>query len=175
MNKGISLAKGEWLYFLGADDTLAHTTILKSIFSKPLDDKTQLIVGKVRYNWKEGDARILKKNNGLITPSWSMKIWIKNTLHHQAIFYRKTLFASQNYNTSYNLLADYAFNLTLYKKKIAIKIIDTIIAICGTDGLTKNNNWLLYKEEISLKTTESSILLRPFFFLIAYGKFLLKK
>jgi hypothetical protein len=123
---------------------------------------------------KKNDTIYTHTKEGLIVSSWSKKLWIKNALHHQSLFYRKELFAIQKYSLKYKILADYAFNLNLYKKRIKIKIVNEIIAICGTKGLSKEYNWNLYKEEIELKTSESSLLLKPIFFLIAFLKYLLK-
>ena len=72
-------------------------------------------------------------------------------------------------------MADYEFNLRLFKKKKRVKIIPNIIALCGTQGISKNYNWSLYKEEIKFKTKLSSKLLWPLFFKIALLKFLFKK
>jgi len=174
MNKGISIAKGEWLYFLGTDDCLFNKTTLATIFSKPILDQTKILIGKIKYDWKEKDSVFIKRKDGLFTSSWSKKLWIKNSLHHQSLFYRKKLFTSRKYSLKYKILADYAFNLRLYKKGIKIKMVDKTIAVCRTTGLSKQYNWNLYKEEIELKTEESSILLKPLFFFIAFVKFLLK-
>ena len=175
MNKGISLAKGEWLCFLGADDQLFNKTTLATIFSRPITDQPKILIGKIKYDWKEKDSVFIKRKDGLVTSSWSKKLWIKNVLHHQSLFYRKELFATRKYSLKYKILADYAFNLHLYKKRIKIRIVDETIAVCGTEGLSKKYNWNLYKEEIELKTGESSLLLKPLFFFIAFVKYLLKR
>ncbi len=175
MNKAIALAHGEWLYFLGADDMLFDTTVLANIFSKPIATDIKMIIGKIKYNIKKNDVVYTNNKNGIVSSSWSKKLWIKNSLHHQGTFYRKELFSNRSFSLKYKVLSDHAMNLQLFKKNIKTRKVDSIIALCGTGGLSKNYNWALYKEEIELKTTESSILLKPLFLLIGYSKYLLKK
>jgi hypothetical protein len=174
MNKGISLSKGSWLYFLGTDDQLFDKTTFFTIFSKQIADKTKLIIGRIMYDLKKEDI-IYTHNKGLIIPSWSKKLWIKNSIHHQGAFYKRELFTNHKYDLKYSILADYALNLHLYKKKVKVKVIDVIIALCGTDGVSKKHHWNMYKEEINLKVNESSNLFKPMFITIAYFKYLLKK
>lgn len=175
MNKGISLSKGNWLLFLGADDKLYSNEILSNIFNEPVDKSTELIIGKIKFDWKKTDSSFLKRNDGIITPAWSKKIWIKNTLPHQGVFYNMCVFQDARYSFDYDILADYAFNLCLYKKNTNVKVVDAIISICGANGVSKNYNWSQYQEEIKLKTTESSILFKPFFIVNSGIKYLIKK
>ncbi len=175
MNKGIELSKGEWLYFLGADDIFFDKDTLASIFKANIDSKFDLIIGSVRYNFSVQDSLFLKKNDGNVSSSWSKKMWIKNTLHHQGILYKKSLFEKQYYSIKYKILADYALNLNLYEKGIKAFTTEQIIAVCGTNGLSKGYHWKMYQEEISLKTNQSSIVLQPLFFVISSIKYLIKK
>ena len=109
------------------------------------------------------------------TPFWSFSMWIRNGLHHQGTFYKKTLFKDKKYPLKYRTLSDYWLNLYLYKNKIPCKIIETIIAKCNSDGVSKTGSWSIYKEEVDLKTSLSSVFFSPFFYIIAYMKFLSRK
>jgi len=175
MNKGILESKGEWLYFLGDDDQLYTENTLDAIFSQPVENHAKMIIGSIQYNLKKGDKVYANKGNGIVVSSWSKKLWIKNSIHHQGVFYKRELFSNLKYDLKYNILADHALNLILFKKGIGVKIIDDIIALCGTNGQSKNYSWDLYKEEITLKIGESSLLLKPVFMIIGFSKFLLKK
>lgn len=175
MNKGIFLSKGQWLLFLGCDDKFFSNETLNNIFSKPVVHNTKLIMGKVKYDWRKEDSNFIKNNDGVVTPSWSKKIWIKNTLPHQGLFYNRNVFDNINYSLDYNILSDYALNLKLYIEKVEIKNVDTIISICGTSGISKSYIKKLYIEEIKLKTDESSILFKPFFIIISSIKYLIKR
>jgi len=175
MNKGVSLSSGKWLYFLGSDDKLYDDHVLDSVFTEPIENQIQMIIGSIKYDLKKGDIVYTNQKGGVVTSSWSKKLWIKNSVHHQAVFYKRALFSNLKYELKYKILADHAFNLTLFKNNIEVKIIDDIIALCGTGGQSKGYNWALYNEEIALKTSESSIVLKPIFVVIGLAKYLLKK
>lgn len=175
MNKGIDLSKGEWIYFLGCDDVLYGNKTLETIFSENIKDDISLIIGKVQYDYAPKDSLFIKKNKGLFEPSWSKKIWFKNTLHHQGVFYKRELFRTQKYTLNYKVLSDYDFNLKLFRSKIKVQTLNQIIANSKTEGISKNYNWRLYKEEIDFKTKQTSLLFKPLFYVLGIGKYLLKK
>lgn len=175
MNKGIDLSKGEWLYFLGSDDRIFDKDTLVNVFNSFADSKLDLIIGSIKYDFNSEDSFFLKKNEGEIKPSWSRKMWVKNTLHHQGVFYKRGLYKEHYYTLQYAILADYALNLNLYEKGVQALMINQIIAVCGTDGMSKEHRWKMYQEEIDLKTNQSSVLLKPVFFAISLFKYFIKK
>lgn len=173
MNKGVLMSKGKWLFFLGADDYFYDDEVLFYV-NQFLSDEIEVLSGKIKYRFTEKDSQYIRKNDGIFITKWSSKLWIKNTVHHQSTFYNKTLFKNTLFNTKYKVLADYDFNINLYRSKPKVKIIDTIITSCGADGLSKKYTWSMYKEEIDLKTKASSILYWPFFLKLAILKYLFK-
>lgn len=175
MNKGIDLAKGEWLYFLGDDDRLFENTTFEKVFKNKISSKTDILIGRIKYDFCEDDSIFIKKNDGIVSSSWSKKLWLKNSLHHQGMFYNKRLFVDRRYSLNYKILADYDLNLNLFKNGVKPFMIAEKVAVCGTDGLSKGYRWKMYREEIELKTNESSILLWPLFFLWSFSKYLVKK
>ena len=174
MNTGVSMAKGDWFYFLGAGDVLSNETVLDNIFSHLSEQNTLLISGKIIYNGTEKPF-VYSKQKMIKNIHWSKRMWLTNGLHHQGTFYNKELFKNRNYNLKYKTLADYHFNLQLLKRDVKCKILDIIVAKCNSDGASKTGNWKIYREEINLKTIESSLFLRPFFYIIAFTKFLSRK
>ena len=174
MNKGVSLSKGDWFYFLGVDDVFYNDTILDEFAKHSSIGNESIIAGKIMY---EGDTKpfIHSKNKMVKDIFWSHSMWIRNGLHHQGTFYKRELFAKRKYSLKFNTLSDYWFNLCLFKQKKKCKIIDLIIAKCNSDGVSKSGNWSIYKEEINLKVDLSSSILKPFFYIIASLKFLSRK
>ena len=167
MNSGIIESKGEWLIFLGSGDELATDRTLKLI-SDEFKNDTILLVGQIEY-------KIKNNNNKLFKSKWSFLMWLKNTVHHQSIIYNKSVFKEKLYLNDYKILSDYDFNLRLYKHKIKVRYLDSIIALCESHGVSKSYTWILYKEELALKTSNSSILLKPVFSLLCIVKFLIRK
>ena len=174
MNKGIAFSNGEWLYFLGAGDELYHESVLENCFLNRTLESVNLIAGNIVY---EGNKTpfIYSKNKMTKNPSWSNAMWIRNGLHHQGTFYKKLLFLNTKYPLKYKTLSDYWLNLILYKQNEKCLIIESTIAKCNSDGVSKSGNWNLYKEEVNLKTDLTSLLLKPIFYIVAFTKFLSRK
>lgn len=174
MNKGIKLAKGSWLYFLGSDDVLNNTIVLNAIFSTKIPENISLIAGKIIYDGN-GKPFIYSKNKNIKTPSWSFSIWLRNCLHHQGTFYKKDVFLKNNYSLKYVILSDYWFNILLFKRKTKCYLLDLVIAKCNPNGVSKSGNWKTYKEEVAIKVNNSSLFFVPLFYTIVFVKIVLRK
>jgi putative colanic acid biosynthesis glycosyltransferase len=102
-------------------------------------------------------------------------LYLRNTLHQQSAFYRKSLFDREMFDFSLKVLADYDYHLLLFKLKVPSARIDVMIAECEASGLSKQFNQSLYREEFRLKRKRlgwlSALLLSP----IIASKFLLKQ
>ena len=119
-----------------------------------------ILLFTVSFSFAQGKKTTIQQaaENMMISPSLK---------HAQLSFYVYDL-------DSNKVLADYDFNINLYRSKPKVKIIDAIITSCGADGLSKKYTWSMYKEEIDLKTKASSILYWPFFLKLAILKYLFK-
>jgi glycosyltransferase involved in cell wall biosynthesis len=98
MNKGVHLATGDWIYFLGADDiflNVAHK--LPRFFT----NKNTIYYGDVYMPGRH----ILHAGYFSVN-----KLLFKN-ICHQAIFYPRSVFGKYKYETKYKILADHALNL----------------------------------------------------------------
>ncbi len=175
MNKGISMSKGDWLYFLGTDDKFYDKDVLKNVAMLFKEKDLELIFGKVNYKIKGFYPFIYNKNKTEKKATWNWKIWIRNSVHHQATFYKKSIFVNTKYSLKYKTLSDYAMNIYLYKRKLNYIITDLSIARCLSSGVSKMGKWNMYKEETELKTEATSIFFYPVFYILSSFKFFLKK
>lgn len=121
MNKGIDRASGNWLYFLGGDDTL-QLGIFDEI-QKYLSKDYAMIYGKVLFD------------NGHIMQSFlGPRTILQNTIHHQSAFYNASLFSTFRYDTTLRIVSEYDLHLRLYVDKAAAKYVPVLVATCATGG-----------------------------------------
>lgn len=103
MNKALALARGRWLLFLGADDTLTAPDILEHVAAR-LDDARSVFYGDV----------ILKSSGRAYCGEMSTYRLMQQNICHQAIFYPAEVFRSKPYDLDAGLLADYKYNIELW-------------------------------------------------------------
>jgi glycosyltransferase involved in cell wall biosynthesis len=155
MNKGIDLATGEFLLFLGADDMLYDKETLLNAFKKH-EPNTLFLYGKTFY----------PKQNKALGECVDIRYMINGNICHQSIFYHKSLFTLfGKYSCAYKIWSDYIFNLKCFDllKENEIKFIPIAISRFNETGISQTsydtkfikNRWrltnLILKKKIEAK------------------------
>ena len=118
-NKGISLARGSYLYFICAGDKLRAAVLRK--LAPHLDGETDLVYGDIHLLACGRDAHY---DN--VTPLYMAS----RSVCHQAMFYHRSIFNRfGGYNPRYKSFSDYELNLRcLFAPRIRAQHIDLIVA-----------------------------------------------
>lgn len=129
MNKGISVANGGWLYFMGSDDTLFDSNVLREI-SGYLNDDADIIYGNTLW----------MPDNRQEEGGWNHKQLLNMSINHQRIFYRSNLFTKSGaFNLMYKIAADYELNIRLFcDPGVKKKYINVTIARYHSGGYSAN-------------------------------------
>lgn len=135
MNKGVRLSRGQWLYFLGADDQIKPNALSDIILH--MDSKYAIIFGSVSFD------------TGHVMNSYlNSKTLFQNTVHHQSAFYNRQLFNKFNYNISLRTIADYELNLMVYTQKLPVLSVPIEVAFCQSTGAS--SEWKLTVQETNI-------------------------
>ncbi len=141
MNKALAAAHGEWVLFLGADDRLFGEMILSEMSGWLKETEAGIVAGEAAFD----DGRIYRLRS-------RVRPFARNFVHHQATFYRRSLFAEAGtFDSSLAIMGDYDLNLRLWKDHVRFKSVPLRVANCGTRGLSDSGRWQVYREEISVR------------------------
>ena len=129
MNKGLKMATGDYLIFLGADDTFYDKRTLERVAAK-LTDSDDVIYGDV----------MLKQRQRLYNGPFTRWTWGHRNISHQCIFYPKAVYTRYLYDEKYRSVADWDYNLRLLIDGIRFTYIkETICTFNDADGLSSSS------------------------------------
>lgn len=149
MNKGIKLAKGKWLYFLGSDDTLYSAIILMKVSREIKNNPaSKIIFGDVFTS----DDTIEKFTD------YGFVELLDRCICHQAIFYHHTLFEYKLYSLNYKICADWDFNLQVFTPGNHPVHIKQLIAKYNLNGLSAN--WQHNPEYLTYFASKKAVIIR---------------
>ncbi len=131
MNKSLSIADGQWIFFLGSDDkcfNVIHQVIKHhSLKLDALYGNVYMPTKNIIYDGKFNKYKLMLKN-----------------ICHQAIFYNSTIFKNRRFDIKYNVFADYELNLSFFSKKKWLYIPNNICIYNDFEGFSANNKDLIF-------------------------------
>jgi glycosyltransferase involved in cell wall biosynthesis len=122
MNRGVGMATGAWLLFLGGDDTLYEADTLARVAAFIGEhEPSHLVYGDV----------IMRSNSSRHAGVFDLdRLLFEQNICHQSIFYRRELFAGIGpYNLRYRVWADWDFNIRCFSNPALVtRYMDIVVA-----------------------------------------------
>ena len=143
MNKGIAVATGEYINFMNAGDVFYNDTVLSEFVPQINRDSTIIygdfvrVLKKAQYRQSTLDLTGLSK--GMV-------------FCHQSTFIKTEFHKQSPYITTFKSAGDYKFLYDAYfVYKVKFQYIPVVVsAFDNTGGISKDNYWLSYKEQLRI-------------------------
>lgn len=145
MNKGVAMASGEYIWFLGAGDSFPSADIVSRVAAILAEiPSTDILCGQVLNVDKERGLFRLSSSNLTADEVFS------GYMHpHQGMVARRQLLLDHPFSLEYRIAADFAFFLACYLKQYQIRYIDDCIALFDCGGISGASGvWIDEYEQI---------------------------
>jgi glycosyltransferase involved in cell wall biosynthesis len=143
MNKGLEMSKGDWVYFLGADDTLYNESVFRELFDEGYLSQDRVFYGNVIIDGETAWA----KDQEVYAGEFDLPKFLKRNICHQAVFYpRHVVKKAGFFNTDYIVCSDWDYNMRCYAMQPFIYV-DKIIARFRGGGLSSVKKETVFGKE----------------------------
>lgn len=120
MNKGVKVAKGEWINFLNAGDWYYSCTSVENVFSQNILPNTDVVYGYQVHSYDYG--KFVRKRLPLTFFNSGMPFG------HESSFVRASMMKLTSFDTNYRIAADYNFFYKLYVSGKKFQPVDVIVS-----------------------------------------------
>lgn len=164
MNKGVLLAKGEWVNFMNAGDLFVNdiSVLLNEVL---VDNNHDVIYGDV-----------LIKKNGIVSLDKAREIQQLNyslNFCHQSSFVRREILIKSPFSLNYKISSDYNLFLNLFIKGYNFYYIKSPISIFEYGGISSGASKKYIKERFAIITNSHNGIKDKFWFSYKFVKMLI--
>lgn len=140
-NKGVQHATGEYVQFLGSDDSLCEATTIEQVVAS-LSEEVDILSANVWLVDEKTNLQFLLSNSHAI----DKKDFDGRMIPHPGMFTRRTLLLKYPFDVSYRIAADYQFFLQCYFDDNKFLFIDTPVVFFSSCGMSSTNEVKLMEE-----------------------------
>lgn len=145
MNKGIGMASGDYIYFLGADDCLVDSLVITKVANLLIQSpEIDLLCGRVL----EVDYELkLSRLSG--EPLERIQVLSGCMAPHQGMFTRADLLRANQFSIEYKVAADFEFFLRIFLERRNVVFTEECIAQYSCNGISHTSDlWINEYEDI---------------------------
>ncbi|MCA6364519.1 MAG: glycosyltransferase [Bacteroidetes bacterium] len=136
LNKGLSLATGDIIAFLHADDVFAHHDVLTHVAAEFARSGADSVYGDLNYVDRNDLNRVIRRwKSGRYSPGLFHKGWMPP---HPSFFLRRSCYERHgNFNTAFRTAADYELMLRmLHVHKVSVSYLPEVLVLMRTGGVS---------------------------------------
>jgi glycosyltransferase involved in cell wall biosynthesis len=133
MNKGIKIAKGEWINFMNAGDEFYDFDVCEKVAKSITESYFDVIYGDFVAKNNLFNAEILIKAKDL------NPIWKGNIFSHQSCFIKSDILRDNLFDIRYKIVADYNQFISIYLQKKIFFYLPIPFSIMQTGGVSYSN------------------------------------
>lgn len=136
MNKGIKLAKGEYLIFMNAGDSFYTNELLRLVAFYLEDSSVDIFHGECEFSFAENPRHNYVTNT---ERNLTKQFLIDRFICTQGVFIKRSLYDKYGYyDETYKIAADYEKWLQFFDGKQKFKYMPVIVALYDANGISGN-------------------------------------
>lgn len=142
LNKGLAVARGEWILVLQAGDTFVDNTVVEWI-TDYLTEPYDIVAFDVVLTRFDGSSS-LRKARGF---KWLSEF--KMTCPHQGMVCRRALYERiGNFDTSYNIAMDFDWFMRAKRAGAQSRAVPKTVALMPEGGVSTKQDWLSVRDRL---------------------------
>lgn len=161
MNRGVSMATGNYVVFMNAGDTFHNSETLVKVteFLSGGGHVADILFGGAMLSFPGSGRKVYRPPRSV-----ESSLWHGLPANHQATFYRKTLLDTTPYNLQYRLCGDYYLVARLMRSGAHAAYLDEPLATFEVGGQSYKNRKQLFVEPYLIQRDVLNI---PFYYRLA--------
>ncbi len=158
MNKALKQVSGDWILFLGSDDTLFNKEVLQDVSEKINYTKAKVLYGNAHIVGDTGWA----KDGEIYAGHFTIDKLLNQNICHQAMFYNSDFVVNEigDFSLLYPKSSDWDYNIRCWAK-IPFEYMDITVANFIAGGFSTDSNDVKFSEDY-VKNIMSYFNISPF-------------